>query len=199
MTTRTPKQSRAIRTVASILDASTRLLTNKGYEGLTTNTVAAEAGINISTLYSYFPNKEAILERLLERYNDQLVDQLQPLLANNPNKNERIGHIIETQAQLMIDEPWIRALKEALVAVPALHELQAHAIQHLINSVLVQIPQEIAGPKKVSGDHQQVVMQLLVDTFNRGALMIAKSQPGLRKAMLAEVKLLINSYLDNYR
>ncbi|MGI9292676.1 MAG: TetR/AcrR family transcriptional regulator [Pseudomonadales bacterium] len=198
MTTRTPKQSRSIRTVASILDASIRVLTDEGYQGLTTNTVAAKAGINISTLYSYFPNKEAILERLLERHNDQLLDQLQPVLANNPNKNERVGLIIETQAQLMINEPWLRALKEALIAVPALHELQAHANQHLIDSVLNQIPQEIAGPK-VSGDHQQVVMQLLVDTFDRGALMIAKTQPDLRKAMLAQVKLLINSYLDNYR
>ena len=119
-TTREPKQSRAMKTVATILDAAVTVLANSGYEGFSTNAVAAAACINISTLYSYFPNKEALLEHLLERYNDQLIEQLQPLLAENPNKNERVGIIIEAQAGLMIDKPWIKSLKQALSSVPAL-------------------------------------------------------------------------------
>jgi len=197
-TTREPKQSRAMKTVATILDAAVSVLANSGYEGFSTNAVAATAGINISTLYSYFPNKEALLERLLERYNDQFIEQLKPLLAGHPNKSERVGMIIEAQAELMIDKPWIRSLKEALDSVPALQTLQAHSSRHLIAALLKNIPQQVAGPK-LSGESQQLVMTLLVDTFNRGAMMVAKTEPALRQKMLAEVTLLLNSYLDNYR
>ncbi|MDB3856349.1 TetR/AcrR family transcriptional regulator, partial [Halieaceae bacterium] len=184
--TRTPKQSRSIKTVAAILEAATEVLADKGFEGLSTNAVATQAGINISTLYSYFPNKEALLERLLERYNDKTIEQLKPLLAGNPNKNERVGIILEAQAQLMVDEPWIKSLKEALANTPTLQSLQAHSSRHLIDVVITQIPQEIAGPK-VSGDDQQVVMTLLVDTFNRGALIVANTPAASRKKMLTEV------------
>ncbi len=38
-----------------------------GIERLNTNLVAAESGINISTVYKYFPNKLAILATLFER------------------------------------------------------------------------------------------------------------------------------------
>jgi AcrR family transcriptional regulator len=196
--TRIPKQARSIGKVASILDATIELLSEDGYEGLNTNAVARKAKINISTLYSYFRNKEAILEILLERYNEQLIAQLQERLESNSDKSERVGVIISAQVEQMINEPWIGAFKKALATAPALQELQTRANQHLINSVIAQIPQDLAGPK-VSGQHQQVVMLLLVGVQNYGTQLIANTPPSSRSAMLEEVTLLINSYLDNYR
>jgi AcrR family transcriptional regulator len=74
-----PQQSRGQERVNLILDVSEKLLLTKGYEALTTNAVAAEAGISIGSLYHFFGDKVAILEALIERYNAEYFAVLEPL------------------------------------------------------------------------------------------------------------------------
>ena len=60
------KQVRARETVRQILEAATSIL--EGPEkGLTTNKIAKVAGVSIGSLYQYFPNKEAILNTIIEK------------------------------------------------------------------------------------------------------------------------------------
>jgi AcrR family transcriptional regulator len=65
---RTPRQTRAQQTVDFILEAAAYILSDEGIEGFTTNRVAERAGVNIASLYQYFPNKSAILEELQARH-----------------------------------------------------------------------------------------------------------------------------------
>lgn len=65
---RTPQQERAENTVNSILIAAEKLLSDERQGStFTTNHIAELAGVSIGSLYQYFPNKEAILARLVER------------------------------------------------------------------------------------------------------------------------------------
>jgi AcrR family transcriptional regulator len=64
---RKPSQSRAVDTVEAIFEAAARILQSDGRAGLNTNRVAELAGVSIGTLYSYFPNKEAILLAMARR------------------------------------------------------------------------------------------------------------------------------------
>jgi AcrR family transcriptional regulator len=63
-----PRQTRARQTVDFILDAAAYILAERGLDGFTTNYIAERAGVNISSLYQYFPNKLAILEAMLARH-----------------------------------------------------------------------------------------------------------------------------------
>jgi len=63
-----PRQARARQTVDFILDAAAYILAERGLDGFTTNHIAERAGVNISSLYQYFPNKLAILEALRARH-----------------------------------------------------------------------------------------------------------------------------------
>ena len=63
-----PRQTRAQQTVEFILDAAAYILAERGLDGFTTNHIAERAGVNISSLYQYFPNKLAILEALRARH-----------------------------------------------------------------------------------------------------------------------------------
>jgi AcrR family transcriptional regulator len=63
-----PRQERARATVDAILQATAYILRRRGYAELTTNGIAEKAGVNIASLYQYFPNKEAILAELLRRH-----------------------------------------------------------------------------------------------------------------------------------
>jgi len=64
---RSPRQARAVDTVEAIFEATARILQSEGRAGLNTNLVAEHAGVSIGTLYSYFPNKEAILLAMARR------------------------------------------------------------------------------------------------------------------------------------
>lgn len=56
-----PKQSRSLMLVEAIQQACLKILEEDGPEQLTTQRIADVAGINIASLYQYFPNKEAVL------------------------------------------------------------------------------------------------------------------------------------------
>ncbi|WP_242639104.1 TetR/AcrR family transcriptional regulator [Mycolicibacterium sp. S2-37] len=58
--------------VDRILDAGQEMLIAHGYDGASTNRIAAAAGVSPGSLYQYFPNKEAIAGAVIDRYSDQL-------------------------------------------------------------------------------------------------------------------------------
>lgn len=63
-----PRQSRSQQTLDTILDTAAALFAEVGYENATTNAIAERASISIGTLYRYYPDKDAILKALAERY-----------------------------------------------------------------------------------------------------------------------------------
>jgi AcrR family transcriptional regulator len=65
-----PRQSRARATVDAILFAAAHILKIEGFAHATTNRIAEKAGVSVGSLYQYFPNKEAIVAALRERYQD---------------------------------------------------------------------------------------------------------------------------------
>jgi AcrR family transcriptional regulator len=71
-----PSQARSKVLVESLLQATARILMREGWDALTTNRVAREAGVSIGSLYQYFPNKDALVRRLVEHWADSLADRL---------------------------------------------------------------------------------------------------------------------------
>lgn len=67
-----PVQPRALATVEAILSAAAGILEKDGPTRLTTNAVAAQAGVSIGSLYQYFPNKQALTAALIERSSGSL-------------------------------------------------------------------------------------------------------------------------------
>lgn len=59
-----PQQERSKATRGVLLQAAAYILEREGWESFTTNRVAERAGVNIASLYQYFPNKQAILAAL---------------------------------------------------------------------------------------------------------------------------------------
>ena len=64
---KTPRQDRSRATVEALLEATTDILLRDGYAKLTTNRIADRAGVNIASLYQYFPGKDAIVAELRDR------------------------------------------------------------------------------------------------------------------------------------
>lgn len=67
-----PSQERGKERVRIILAAALKLITAKGFEEVTTNDIAKAANIPIGSLYRYYPNKDAIVQALIELYTSDL-------------------------------------------------------------------------------------------------------------------------------
>lgn len=67
-----PKQKRSRERVQLILEATCNVLEENGIKALSTNSIAARAGIPVSSIYQYFPDKEAILIAVYEDYLEKI-------------------------------------------------------------------------------------------------------------------------------
>ncbi|GAA4996770.1 TetR/AcrR family transcriptional regulator [Pseudonocardia tropica] len=58
--------------VERIVAAGRDVLVTRGYDGASTNRIAAAAGVSPGSLYQYFPDKDAVLTEVLDRYLDAM-------------------------------------------------------------------------------------------------------------------------------
>ena len=63
---RKPSQDRSVELVGKLLDATAQVLTDVGLAELSTNKVAKCARVAVGSIYQYFPNKEALVDALVE-------------------------------------------------------------------------------------------------------------------------------------
>jgi AcrR family transcriptional regulator len=74
---RAPVQKRGQQRVEEILDAAESVFGEMGVEAATTNAIAERAGASVGSLYHFFPNKDAILSALAQRYAESMKGILQ--------------------------------------------------------------------------------------------------------------------------
>jgi len=86
---RSPLQDRAKQTVQKILDATAELLDEEGHERLTTERVAERSGMNIATVYHYFPNKLALLHALAQQFAKQQQELIDSIYAHRAETDWR--------------------------------------------------------------------------------------------------------------
>ncbi len=157
---RAPRQKRAVETYERILDVSTRLLTDVGFESMTTNLIAAKAGIKVPTLYRYFPNKYAVMmelgNRLMQAQNLIIEQWLDRSEANREPGAliEDIEFLIAGTIRVTRAEPGALAISLALRAVPALqdvrlssHRMMTDVVTDRISARLIGIGRDLLWPR----------------------------------------------------
>lgn len=94
---KTPTQERSRATVDAILQATTYVLVKAGWDALTTNTIAERAGVNIASLYQFFPNKESIVRELERRHVEETNARIAKVYARHRGESlqARVRTLIE--------------------------------------------------------------------------------------------------------
>ncbi|MDJ0635320.1 MAG: TetR/AcrR family transcriptional regulator [Xenococcaceae cyanobacterium MO_188.B29] len=114
-----PQQERSRLTVEAILEATTHILTEKGYDKTNTNLIAERAGVSIGSLYQYFPNKKSLIVALREEHSKEIAE----LLA------AKFNHLFDSPPEIAIPE-----LVKAVIAVhainPRLHQVLSEEIPY---------------------------------------------------------------------
>jgi AcrR family transcriptional regulator len=117
-----PRQGRSRKIVETILEAAALTFAELGYAKATTNRIAARAGVSVGSLYQYFPNKDALLVRLLEDHHAQVRALIEPVLARVADPTAPLDELL-------------RVLLRDLVAV---HEARPALTRALSDAVLRQ-------------------------------------------------------------
>ena len=144
-----PVQARSEATVLAIYEASIQVLLSVGYRKLTTTRVAERAGVSVGTLYQYFPNRQALIRAVLERYLAEMAASIQADCRSLEGRS--LDEIATGLVDAMIAAKWrrlevSRAMHEPLVDVGGGELVRASAAEGaaLVADLLRSCPQ-IAG------------------------------------------------------
>jgi AcrR family transcriptional regulator len=137
-------QERAKMTVDAILQATTYILKRQGHEGLTTNKIAEKAGVNIASLYQYFPNKESILFSLHKSEWESTWDKLKSLIANEDiGPKPKLQLLITSFLRSEHEEVELRlALRQSAIAFQSTSEYKRH--RELVFKTLLEFFRQFA-------------------------------------------------------
>lgn len=194
---REPQQARGRAAVSAILAATSELLEEAGFDSLTTIAIAERAGVNIATLYRYYPNKFAIVRELAEGLEGERssasVDALSAL-AHDPDWREPVRAAIEAVAQLRVDRPGARAIRRALQSSPALWDLDHEVVARTAETIgpfLQQVNPEL-------GDQQSKDIALVVVSTVTSLLDLTNDAPEQAPRVQHELTLMVERYLEPY-
>lgn len=130
--------------VARIVNAAAHVFAEMGYAAGTTNAIALEAGVSIGSLYSYFPDKDAILAELVQRHIDDGIREISSRLAQpGPPAATLAGRtrpFVEATVVVHLDNPSLHRVifeeaprsPEVLTALRDFERDTVHAVELLL-------------------------------------------------------------------
>jgi len=138
-----PPRAKGEETVCRILDATGALLAARGYDALTTNRIAEAAGINIATLYRYYPNKQSILVAMSQRdiraWLEAATAGVDAIRLGGDWRFE-VGQLVAFAAQRRNNQPGGKAMRLAMRLLPELQPFareEAFVTSSLLANILV--------------------------------------------------------------
>jgi AcrR family transcriptional regulator len=193
-----PQQPRSQQRVDLILDTAAFLFTELGYENATTNAIAERAGISIGSLYRYFPDKDAILRALTERYRTEIFELYDqaftadviylplPVLLDrliDPFLEKHLACPVYTHIMLGADvSPEIAA---------AVYEMEQESIRRIAELFLRIVPSLGEQRARLSATVVKAIIKSLV------SLLAASTDPEYRLQLILEFKRVLLAYVES--
>ena len=99
---RPPQQARSQETLERLLDAAEALVAEKGFADTPVAEIARRAGSSVGAFYTRFPDKDALLHALYERWYEQAVATADAALAPERWEGARIPEILESVVRFLV-------------------------------------------------------------------------------------------------
>lgn len=191
---RLPIQKRAKATVEQILSATVSLLEEGGFEVVTMNTIAATTGINIATIYSYFPNKHHVLATLAKARLEERLSLLDAAFKPLMTRDDWIDGFCETLEdlyRLRAGQRGMVALRQAMRASPPLWEIDQEGNRQA-GSLIANLLAAKAGDAGNRGVQGRLIAEYVTATFDHLQL----CEPDAQRSTFNEIVTLTRSYLE---
>lgn len=188
-----PTQERSRQTVATILDACSRLLVSEGFYSITTDKIAKEAGVSIGSLYQFFGNKEsvvqAVVKNLMEEDKRIMSEKMRAISPLPPE--QRVKAMIELSFEICRRNYELRA---------KLTTIQYYVAEAAYVSEFIRFFQEVVryNLPQVPGKDMDKVSYVLVNAFIGLVNTMAIDNPNYINdaSVLTEITQMFYKYLD---
>ncbi|MFN6452925.1 MAG: TetR/AcrR family transcriptional regulator [Nostoc sp. EfeVER01] len=197
---RQPKQARSQERVHHILDVAEQLFIEFGYEQTTTRAIAIRAAIPVGSLYQFFPDKEALVRALANRYFEQeyqIFVQLHTELAKADIATyvERMVNAFEDFAQ---QHPGYRAVLGQLIDLMTVTD--ASKFNEYDQQILVELADFFSRRNlQLDATQSRLIATTVVKVSNELLWLSFTREPLERKQLVKETKTLITAYLQTYQ
>jgi AcrR family transcriptional regulator len=109
--------------IETLLDATAKTIAERGLDNTTTNHIAKKAGVSVGSLYQYFPDKEAMIEAMMDRLGEQITRDFRSRAAHMDINSLKLhdvvmGSIVYGMQQIRSD-PLLRELVRNWNRLPA--------------------------------------------------------------------------------
>ena len=192
-----PVQERAKQTVQKILEATAELLEELGHTKLTTKRVAERSGVNIATVYHYFPNKLALLHALALRNMEQLKEKLDAVYGRIGETDWRDveDNVIDAVLEFTRTTKGFMALSRAMRSYPSLRQ-----IDHQSDLRESESRSPLLSELGVKGSPRELQLKSLMIAEVITAMVDYALQfyPERADEAMDEVKLMIKLYIEHY-
>jgi AcrR family transcriptional regulator len=182
--------------VERIIAGGREVLLSDGYDALSTNRIAAQAGISPGSLYQYFPHQDAIIDAVIGRYGAELAEQVAAALG------DRLGdtgpRMIRDTADALLSalEKDVGLLRVSMEELPRTrHRTELVALERRVRELCVAY---LAGRADLlrTQDHATAAW-VLVLTVEALTVRYVLDAPGIpRETFLDEVTTLCQRYLS---
>ena len=200
---RRPRQERSRHRVETILDVALALVVEQGAEALAMREVARRAGVQISSIYQYFPSKAHIIRELakrnLARVRLLLQDEVQRLLSDfdgAPPVAEAVDRLVDAYFAHYRDQPDALAVWAGAQSDHGLRELDLEDTRSTAEFLVAPL-QRILGR-----DDGEIVypLALLVSEVTAAAARLALAlESPLREQLVARHKAMLVATLEAHR
>ncbi|EKQ71283.1 transcriptional regulator [Leptolyngbyaceae cyanobacterium JSC-12] len=196
---RQPKQARSQERVNRILDVAEQLFIEVGYDQTTTRAIATRAEVPVGTLYQFFPDKEALLKALADRYFEQeyrLFVQLHAAMADAPIA-EYVDRVVDAFDQFATDHPGYRAVLNHLIDLMTVAD--ARNLDEYDQQILVAFAQFLAQRNaSLTPEKCELIAMTAIKVVNELLWLSHTRDRTFRIQLIAETKTLLTAYLQTY-
>lgn len=194
---REPRQERSRETVERIITAAHSVLVSQGYEGASTNRIAAEAGVSPGSFYQYFPDKHAVLDVVIERYagrmRARITDAFMSTLAEPSLEAAVRANVIALIEAFEENGPLLRVLAEQL---PRSADASRYEFTHHIDELLAAFLRVRLPAGESSSGSADGVAWVMVRAVENLTISYVLDPPSVdRGTIVDEITALLTGYL----
>ena len=192
---RLPRQARGEQRIAAILQAAAQVFYEVGFDAATTDMIARRAQTAIGSLYDFFPNKEAIAQRLSEQFCEDMRVLFEGILTDELVQvplSQLIDDILDPLVQYHQTHPGFRALWLQSQGDPRLARIPQD-----LTEVLTRKTAWIFARRYPKLDEAAALRlsHICIRTV-QALLPLAGDGPVLDSQIIAELKTMIRAYLQ---
>ncbi len=141
---RIPQQKRSIEKKEKIIEAATRIFSEKGYFCTNTVDIAKSANISTGSIYAYYKDKKDILIECLNRFGKNLTLEIYEKVGNL-SVNEDIDITIKNTLGLLINyQNWSKLLRDEIMSLQYRDSDIKEYFQNIQKTMMAAVTKQLA-------------------------------------------------------